>query len=70
MFTRLLRSRAFVFFFSFSHGGALRPQKPYGLLGTGENGIGNENLGPFPYSDTDPELWQIKGDTCQSKHGA
>ena len=30
--------------------GALRPQKTYGLLGTGENGTGNENPGLPPCS--------------------
>ena len=39
---------------SFFHG-ALRPQKPYGLLGMGKSGIENESPGP-PLFHTAPEF--------------
>ena len=39
---------------AFCFHGALRPQKPYGIMGRGKNEIGNESPGPPPCSHSSP----------------
>ena len=52
--TQLLTSGLWTLSFSFFFHGAICPQKPYGFLGTGKNGVGN--VEPTDYSSSNVAL--------------